>query len=81
MHYKELAEKVRYFKENEKGVATMCKVMEDMRNEAAQKAVEKDRINNAIKMLADGLSIDKVAQYTQLALDRVKELATPHSKL
>ena len=73
MNYKELADKVRYFKEDEKGVATMCKVMEDMRNEA----VEKDRIQNAIEMLKDGLSIEKVAQYSQLAIDRVKELATP----
>ena len=32
----------RYFKQDEKGVAAMCKIMENMRNEAAQKA------NNAI---------------------------------
>ena len=73
MNYKKLADKVRYFKEDEKGVAAMCKVMEDMRNEA----VEKDRIQNAIEMLKDGLSIEKVAQYSRLAVDRVKELATP----
>jgi hypothetical protein len=77
MHYKELADKVRYFKEDEKGVAAMCKVMEDMRNEAARQAVEKDRIDNALKMLKDGLSIEKVALYTQLAVERVKELAAP----
>ena len=77
MHYKELADKVRYFKEDEKGVQTMCKVIEDMRNEAAQNAVEKYRIQNAVEMLADGLSIEKVAQYTHLAIERVKELATP----
>ena len=51
----------------------MCKVMEDMRNEA----VEKDRIQNAIEMLKDGLSIEKVAKYSQLAIERVKELAAP----
>ena len=73
MHYRELANKVRYFKEDEKGVAAMCKVMEDMRNEA----VEKDRIQNAIEMLKDGLSIEKVAQYSRLAVERVKELAAP----
>ena len=33
MNYKKLADKVRYFKEDEKGVAAMCKVMGDMRNE------------------------------------------------
>lgn len=37
MNYKELADKVRYFKEDEKGVAAMCKVMEDMRNEESKK--------------------------------------------
>ena len=54
-------------------MAAMCKVMEDMRNEA----VEKDRIQNAIEMLKDGLSIEKVAQYSRLAIERVKELAAP----
>lgn len=38
MNYEELAKKARYFKKDEKGVATMCKIMEDMRNEAAQNA-------------------------------------------
>ena len=75
MHYKELADKVRYFKEDEKGVAAMCKVMEDMRKEA----VEKDRVQNAIEMLKDGLSVEKVAQYSRLAIERVKELAVPRT--
>ncbi|MCB6992392.1 PD-(D/E)XK nuclease family transposase [bacterium 210820-DFI.6.37] len=35
MHYKILADRVRYFKEDAKGVETMCKAMEDMRKEAA----------------------------------------------
>jgi len=33
MHYDVLANRVRYFKENEEGVATMCKAMEEMRND------------------------------------------------
>ena len=33
MHYSVLAERVRYFKENEEGVATMCRAMEEMRND------------------------------------------------
>lgn len=35
MHYKILADRVRYFKEDAKGVKTMCRAMEDMRKEAA----------------------------------------------
>ncbi len=36
MHYGILAERVRYFKENEEGVATMCRAMEQLRNETAE---------------------------------------------
>ena len=35
MHYKILADRVRYFKEDVKGVETMCRAMEEMRKEAA----------------------------------------------
>ena len=41
MHYKELAEKTRYFKENEKGVEQMGEVMEKLIAKRAQEAVEK----------------------------------------
>lgn len=37
MHYGILADRVRYFKENEEGVETMCRAMEEMRNETAFK--------------------------------------------
>ena len=74
MNYEELADKVRYFKEDERGVTAMCKAMEDMRNEA----VERDRIENALTMIKDGnLSLEKISEYTKLAMDKVKELATP----
>jgi hypothetical protein len=44
MHYKILADRVRYFKEDEKGVTAMCKAMEDMRIEAAtEKEIENIR--------------------------------------
>ena len=50
MHYKELANKVRYFKEDKKGVASMCKVLEDMRNETT-KYVMVNNIQNLMKNL------------------------------
>ena len=34
-----LAERVRYFKEDEEGVATMCRAMEEMRNDTAFKTM------------------------------------------
>ena len=72
MYYPELTTKVRYFKENEKGVETMCKVLEEKRNEA----VEQDRITNAKEMLADGiLTIEQIAKYSHLPEEKVRELA------
>lgn len=35
MHYQILADRVRYFEEDAKGVETMCRAMEDMRKETA----------------------------------------------
>lgn len=55
-------------------MAVMCNVMDDMRIESARDAVEKDRIRNAMEMLKDGLSIEKVAQYTRLDVEHVRKL-------
>ena len=63
MNYKELADKVRYFKENEKGVATMCKVMEDMRNESAKKADEQRLITDIKNVMESfGVSVEKAME-------------------
>ena len=59
MHYRELADKVRYFKEDEKGVAAMCKVMEDMRNEEAKKT-KMDDIKNVMESF--GVTIEKAME-------------------
>ena len=48
MKYKILADRVRYFKEDEKGVATMCRAMEEMRNETARETEHAKAINKAI---------------------------------
>lgn len=75
MNYQQLAKKVRYFKEDEKGVAAMCKVMEDMRNETARIAAERRSIEIAKRLIADGIVLEKVADYSGLTLEKVQELA------
>ena len=76
MNYEVLAEKARYYKQDEKGVAAMCKIMEDMRNEAAQKAELKSARETARRMIKDGeLSLEKIARYVpSLSMDELKEL-------
>ena len=72
MNYDALAKRARYFKQDEKGVAIMCKIMEDMRNEAAKKAV----LETAERMIKKGkMSLEEIADYVPaLSLDELKEL-------
>lgn len=72
MNYEALAKRARYFKQDEEGVATMCKIMEDMRNEAELNKAKK----MAIRMIKAGkMSLEDIADYTELSLDIIKELA------
>lgn len=48
----------------------MCKVMQDTRNEA----IEKGRIQNAMEMLKDGLSIKKLLSIHGLPMSESKNL-------
>lgn len=75
MYYKELADRARYFKEDEKGVATLCKAMEDMRNEAAKIAKWEQIVGSVHRWLAMGLSYEQVAEGEGLTVEQVKEIA------
>ena len=86
MNYEALAKKARYFKQDEKGVAIMCKIMEDMRNEAAREAAQRAEQNKAKKMAirmikAGKMSLEDIANYTELSLDTIKELASQSMQL
>ena len=71
MHYKELAEKARYFKEDEKGVKAMCKVIEDMRKETEKET----KIEGAQKLIELGVSLEIIAKGLSLPLEEVSALA------
>jgi hypothetical protein len=76
MYYPVLADRVRYFKENERGKESMCKMMEDMRNEAAKKAEDKRNETIALNLLEIGkMSIEEIASATGLTVDCVNKLA------
>lgn len=75
MHYQILADRVRYFKEDTEGVATMCKVMEDMRNEAAREADKARMVKIAQRMLNSGkYTYEDIADVLEISVDEVKAL-------
>lgn len=88
MYYDELAERVRFFKESKEGVSTMCRVMEDMRNESLKlgieqgikQGVERGAKEAALRMLASGrYALEEIAEISGLSLDEVKRLQAEES--
>lgn len=67
MYFDVLKKGMRHYKETEGGRAEMCKAVEDY--------VEKKQIESAKEMIADNLPIEKIARYSGLSLDKVRELA------
>ena len=62
----------------ERGVAAMCKILEDMRNEAAEKANKK----TAVHLIKLGkMTLEEIAEATELSLDEVKELESQSMQL
>ena len=75
MYYDVLAERVRFFKESKEGIAIMCKVMEDMRNESLREGEKKGMKAAALRMLKAGkYALDEIAEISGLSLDDVKKL-------
>ncbi len=86
MNYEALAKKARYYKQDEKGVATMCKIMEDMRKEAAREAAQKAEQNKAKKTAVHliklgKMTLEEIAEATELPLDIIKELENQSMQL
>lgn len=72
MNYEALAGRARYFKQDKEGVAAMCKMMEDMRNEAA---LENAR-ETAERLIKKGkMTLEEIAECVPvLSLDELKEI-------
>ena len=76
MYSKLLAEKTRYYKQDEKGVETMSPIMEEIRDEIAEEIIEGEHEKIAIDLLEEGtLSISKIATVTKLSESKIEQLA------
>lgn len=71
MYNKVLADRVRYFKEDERGVEIMCREMEIMRNQAHEEGIEKGRIMQLIKQVC--VKMQKLSSAEEVANDLVEQ--------
>ena len=76
IHYSALRDRVRYFKETKEGGSNMCDIMEELYAKRAAKEKKQAAVETAQDMLADGMSMEKIAKYTHLSLDQIRELVT-----
>lgn len=79
MCYNVLADRARFFKESKEGIAVMCKVLDDMRQQSYQEGMaegkNKNRKETALNLLKLGtISLDDISFATGLSLDEVKKL-------
>ncbi|MBP5601775.1 MAG: PD-(D/E)XK nuclease family transposase [Treponema sp.] len=83
MNYNRLAEKVRFYKQDETGVQNMCKIVEEYGDERAAEALkqgiqqgeQKKAIEDAVNLLKTNLlTPEQIAQTIKLPLQKVLEL-------
>ncbi|MBR2124049.1 MAG: hypothetical protein IJ934_02560, partial [Acetobacter sp.] len=80
IHYKELANRVDYFKGKEQGVSAMCDLMENFLAKREAKALEEGRIEGrveeqlrSIKMLMQNLGMTAQAAMDAIGIDKATQ--------
>ena len=87
MHYKELADRVNYFKTSKEGEIDMTDIIEAYANnkaekaaaKAAEKAAHQSNVEVAKNLLAEGMSEDFIVRTTKLSEEEVRALAAKQS--
>ena len=82
MHYTELRNKVKFYKQTEEGVAEMSAVFEAIAERIRVKSFEEGESDGIIKgrkevaksLIADGTPLSKVSELTNLSIDEVNNL-------
>ena len=65
-----LSNRVWYFKNDEGGLVTMCQLIEDY----AKECIEEQKLKYVLNMHKAGLSIEQIAEITEMSLSEVKSL-------
>ncbi|MBQ1871772.1 MAG: Rpn family recombination-promoting nuclease/putative transposase [Lachnospiraceae bacterium] len=74
MYNEELANKTKFLKESEEGAKRMGGSIAELLEMGRAEGREEGIIENAKAMLKDNLPIEKIAQYTNLSIEKIEEL-------
>ena len=75
MRSKLLAEKTRYYKQDDKGVRRMSKIMDELYEEARTEAMLEAKLEAARNFLMENLPEETIARCTGLPLETVQQLS------
>ena len=76
MNYKQLSEGTRYYKESDKGVSEMCKIMDEVRAEGKAEGEKEGMIKTLNGLVKKGLiSISAAAKEAGMSEDAFKKIA------
>lgn len=71
MNYQILADRVRFFKQEKEGILTMCRMLEEMRNETALEITKEF----ALRLIIRGKdTLEEIAEITNLSLEEINHL-------
>jgi hypothetical protein len=75
MKYKDLADTLKYFKEQGEGGYNMCRLMEDYTERKTFAARKEEKYETARKMIAKGMDHAEIAELVGLTMAEVETLA------
>lgn len=76
MYFSEMSESAHKYKETEEGVSEMCKMMEDMRNNAQEAGEKIGMIKTLIALVKDGiLSLAEAAKRANMTVDEFEKIS------
>ena len=79
MHYKELADRVNYFKTSKEGGIYMTDIIEMYAKNYAEKVAHQSNVEIAKNLLAEGMSEDFIVRTTKLSEEEVRALSAKQS--
>lgn len=74
MYYNELAEKVRYHKQDSEGVKVVSKIVEEYGDERAAVAFQQGAIEAAKSFYANGASLELIAKSLKMSIEEVEKI-------
>ena len=74
MYYDELAKRVRFHKQDEKGVQNMCQIIEEYGDERAAQGAHEATLQAAKNLYANGVSVEIIAKSLNMTEEQINEI-------